>query len=48
MIKLQGKKDSKGALAAWQLLLKSNPQLGADRKAMVQKLIADVQTQSKG
>ncbi len=47
MIKLQGKKDSKGALAAWQLLLKSNPQLSADRKARVQKLIADVRAQRK-
>ncbi len=47
MIKLRGKKDTKGALAAWQLLLKSNPQLSADRKAAVQKLIADVQMQSK-
>src|SRR5271157_3911564 len=46
MIKLQGKKDSKGALAAWQLLLKSNPQLSAERKAMVQKLIADIQMQN--
>lgn len=48
MIKLQGKKDSKGALAAWQLLLKANPDLSAERKARVQKLIADVQMQSKG
>jgi cytochrome c-type biogenesis protein CcmH/NrfG len=47
MIELRGKKDTKGALAAWQLLLKSNPQLSADRKAAVQKLIADVQMQSK-
>jgi len=47
MIKLQGKKDSKGALAAWQLLLKSNPQLSAERKARVQKLIADIQMQNK-
>jgi len=47
VIKLQGKKDSKGALAAWQLLLKSNPQLSAERKARVQKLIADVRTQNK-
>ncbi len=47
MIKLQGKKDTKGALAAWQLLLNSNPQLDADRKARVQKLIADVRMQSK-
>jgi cytochrome c-type biogenesis protein CcmH/NrfG len=47
MIKWQGKQDSKGALAAWQQLLKSNPQLSADRKATVQKLIADVQMQGK-
>ena len=42
MIKLNGKKDGQGALAAWQRLLKSNPQLSADRKATVQHLIADV------
>jgi cytochrome c-type biogenesis protein CcmH/NrfG len=47
IMKLQGKKDTKGALAAWQLLLNSNPQLSADRKARVQKLIADVRMQSK-
>ncbi len=47
MIELQGKKDTKGALAAWQLLLNSNPQLDAQRKARVQKLIADVRMQSK-
>jgi cytochrome c-type biogenesis protein CcmH/NrfG len=47
IMKLQGKKDSRGALAAWQLLLKSNPELSEDRKARVQKLIADVRTQSK-
>ena len=44
MIRLQGKSDGKGALAAWQKLLKSNPQLSADRKAQVQKLMADVLT----
>lgn len=44
MILLQGKGDGKGALAAWQRLLKSNPQLSADRKAEVQKLMADVMT----
>ena len=43
MIKWQGKQDSKGAVAAWQQLLKSNPQLSAERKATVQKLMADVQ-----
>ena len=44
LIKLQGKQDGKGALAAWQKLLKSNPQLSAERKATVQKLMADVLT----
>jgi cytochrome c-type biogenesis protein CcmH/NrfG len=44
MIKLQGRQDTKGALTAWQQLLKSNPQLSADRKAEVQKLIAQVMT----
>lgn len=44
MIRLQGKGDGKGALAAWRRLLKSNPQLSADRRAEVQKLIADVMT----
>jgi cytochrome c-type biogenesis protein CcmH/NrfG len=44
MIKLQGKRDGKGALAAWQKLLRSNPQLSADRKAEVLKRMADVQT----
>jgi cytochrome c-type biogenesis protein CcmH/NrfG len=47
MMKMQGKKDSKGALGAWQQLLKSNPQLGADRRAEVQKLIAGVQASSR-
>jgi cytochrome c-type biogenesis protein CcmH/NrfG len=47
MVKWQGKKDSKGALAAWQLLLKSNPQLSADRKATVEKLMGDIQMGNK-
>ncbi len=33
MIKWQGKQDTKGALAAWQQLLKSNPQLSAERES---------------
>jgi cytochrome c-type biogenesis protein CcmH/NrfG len=40
MIRLQGKGDAKGALAAWQTLLKTNPQLSADRRAAVQTLMA--------
>jgi len=42
VMKLQGKQDAKGALAAWQELLKSNPNLAPDRKANVQKLIEEV------
>jgi len=50
MIRWHGKQDGRGALAAWQELLKSNPQLSADRKATVQKLMADVEkdVQKKG
>lgn len=44
LIKLNGKKDGRGALAAWQRLLKSNPQLSEERKATVQKLMAAVLT----
>ena len=47
MIKWQGKQDNKGALAAWQELLRTNPQLSADRKATVQKLMADAKMQGK-
>jgi cytochrome c-type biogenesis protein CcmH/NrfG len=43
-IRLEGKRDGKGALAAWQKLLKLNPQLSAERKATVLKLMANVQT----
>jgi cytochrome c-type biogenesis protein CcmH/NrfG len=42
MIRLQAKGDGKGALAAWRKLLKLNPQLSEDRKATVQKLMAEV------
>ena len=47
MIKWQGKQDASGALAAWQELLKTNPQLNAERKAAVQKLITEVKQQNK-
>ncbi len=47
MVKWQGKQDNKGALAAWRELLKVNPQLSADRKATVEKLMADVQMKGK-
>lgn len=40
MIRLQGKKDPTGAITAWKKLLKLNPALAADKKAAVEKLIA--------
>ncbi|HLM79717.1 MAG TPA: tetratricopeptide repeat protein [Terriglobales bacterium] len=47
LFKWEGKQDGKGALAVWQHLLKSNPNLSAERKATVHKLMADVQMQGK-
>ena len=47
IIKLQGKQDSEGALAAWRQLLKSNPELDANHKATVEKLIADLEKKGK-
>jgi cytochrome c-type biogenesis protein CcmH/NrfG len=44
-IRWQAKRDSKGALAAWQQLLKTNPKLEANKKAEVEKLIADARRQ---
>ena len=46
MIRWRGKKDSKGALAAWAQLLKTNPELDPGKKAQVQKLMADVRAQN--
>jgi len=40
MIRLQAKNDPSGAVTAWQQLLKLNPKLADDKKAAVQKLIA--------
>ena len=48
MIRLQGKQDPRAALAAWQKLLKLNPQLDAARKDQVQKLIDGVTAASNG
>ncbi len=42
MIRWKGKNDALGALNAWNQLLKSNPKLEADKKAQVQKLMAEV------
>jgi cytochrome c-type biogenesis protein CcmH/NrfG len=41
VIKLDVKKDAKGAVSTWQQLLKSNPGLDAHKKAEVEKAIAD-------
>jgi cytochrome c-type biogenesis protein CcmH/NrfG len=43
MIRLQGKNDPDGAVTAWQKLLKSNPTLPQEKKAAVEKLIAQAQ-----
>jgi len=40
LIEWQAKKDSSGAVSTWQQLLKSNPKLADDKKAAVEKLIA--------
>jgi cytochrome c-type biogenesis protein CcmH/NrfG len=42
VIRWQGKKDGRGALAAWRQLLQANPRLAADKKSQVEKLIAEV------
>ena len=39
MVRWKGKKDSRGAIAAWQQLLKANPML--DRKPIVEQMIAE-------
>jgi cytochrome c-type biogenesis protein CcmH/NrfG len=40
IIRLQAKKDPTGAISAWQQLLKLNPTLAREKKAAVEKLIA--------
>jgi cytochrome c-type biogenesis protein CcmH/NrfG len=46
MIKVQGKGDSKGAVAAWRQLLKTNPDLSSDRKQAVMKAMAEAMAMS--
>ena len=41
MIRWRGKQDTKGAITAWEQLLKLNPALEENKKSQVQKLIAD-------
>ena len=45
MIRLNGKQDPAGAIAAWQQLLKSNPKL--DKKPVVEKMIAEARQQQR-
>ena len=44
VIRLEGKQDGNGAVAAWQKLLKTNPQLSSERRTTVQKLMANAMT----
>jgi cytochrome c-type biogenesis protein CcmH/NrfG len=44
MIRMQAKNDRRGAVTAWQQLLKLNPRLPDEKKAAVQKLIAQAET----
>jgi cytochrome c-type biogenesis protein CcmH/NrfG len=45
LIKWKGKSDSAGAIAAWQQLLKTNPNL--DRKPIVEQMIAEAKAGDK-
>jgi cytochrome c-type biogenesis protein CcmH/NrfG len=44
MVKYRGKNDNAGAIAAWEQLLKYNPNL--DRKPMVEQLVAEAKSAS--
>jgi cytochrome c-type biogenesis protein CcmH/NrfG len=46
MMKWKGKDDAAGAIATWQELLRSNPNL--DRKATVEQMIAEAKSQPSG
>jgi predicted Zn-dependent protease len=48
IIRVQAKHDAKGAMVAWQQLLRANPQLSPDRKEAVEKLIAAVEASLSG
>lgn len=43
MIRSKGKDDSKGAVEAWDRLLKSNPQLDEQKKTQVQQLLTQAE-----
>lgn len=44
VMKLQKKNDAKGAVALWERLLKNNPQLAADKRQQIEKMIADAKS----
>ena len=44
VIRWKAKKDTRGAIAAWQQLLNSNPKLEDAKRSQVEKLIADVRS----
>ena len=44
VIRWKAKKDTRGAIAAWQQLLNSNPKLEEAKRSQVEKLIADVRS----
>ncbi len=46
LIEWTGKKDAAAALAAWNQLLKSNPDLAADKKSQVKQLMTEVKQQA--
>jgi cytochrome c-type biogenesis protein CcmH/NrfG len=46
MMKWKGKEDAPGAIAAWEELLRSNPNL--DRKSTVEQMIAEAKNQPAG
>jgi cytochrome c-type biogenesis protein CcmH/NrfG len=48
MIRWQGKQDPQGAVTAWKQLLKMNPDLEAQKKAQVEKLISDANQHGSG
>lgn len=41
LVKFRNKGDAKGAVALWEQLLKNNPNIPADRKELLQKMIAE-------
>ncbi len=46
VMKMEKKGDAKGAIELWQRLLKTNPNLPADKRGQIQKMIADAKTQN--